>query len=116
MVVVEPGPFTTELFPTSPRPADSDGRVSSCPAVAHDNFANLEAAFHGLFSDESTPTDPMVVVDRIIELTKMKPGTRPFRSVVGVDFGVQAHNDATAPFDAAVLDAFGMTSFATLAS
>ena len=69
-----------------------------------------------MFKDLETPTDPMLVVDRMIALTEMKAGTRPFRSVVGVDFGVQAHNAASESFEAGVLQAFGMTSFATLAS
>jgi NAD(P)-dependent dehydrogenase (short-subunit alcohol dehydrogenase family) len=114
VVVVEPGPFTTSLFPTSPRPADADSRASSYPAVAHETFGNLESAFRGMFSDPDTPTDPALVVDQIIALTDMPSGTRPFRSVVGVDVGVAARNAAVEPFDAAVVEAFGMTSFTKL--
>jgi NAD(P)-dependent dehydrogenase (short-subunit alcohol dehydrogenase family) len=114
VVVVEPGPFTTELFPSSPRPADVEGRVDSYPAVARETFEGMGAAFESMFADPETPTDPQAVVDRIIELTDMKPGTRPFRSVVGVDFGVDERNAAVEPFDAAVLETFGMTAFATL--
>ena len=112
VVVVEPGPFTTELFPTSPRPADTEGRVGTYPAVAQQTFDNMGKAFERMFKDPETPTDPRLVVDRIVELTEMEAGTRPFRSVVGVDFGVRKHNAAAEPFDAAVLEAFGMTSFA----
>jgi len=50
----------------------------------------------------------------MVALTEMKAGTRPFRSVVGVDFGVGDHNAAAESFEAAVLEAFGMKSFATL--
>lgn len=114
LVVVEPGPFATELFPSSPRPADREGRVAGYPAVAHEALAGLEQAFEGMFADPQTPTDPQMVVDRIVELIDMRPGTRPFRSVVGVDVGVVARNAAVEPFDAAVLEAFGLTAFATL--
>jgi NAD(P)-dependent dehydrogenase (short-subunit alcohol dehydrogenase family) len=116
VVVVEPGPFTTSLFPSSPRPADAEGRVETYPAVAHETFENLGGAFDGMFEDPETPTDPGLVVERMIELAEMDPGTRPFRSVVGVDFGVSERNEAAEPRDAAVLEAFGMTSFATLVS
>lgn len=116
VVVVEPGPFATELFPSSPRPTDRDGRAASYPQVAHEAFEGLGKAFEGMFADPQTPTDPTLVVDRIVELTEMQPGTRPFRSVVGVDVGVTARNTAVEPFDAAVLEAFGMTAFATLAT
>ena len=116
VVVVEPGPFTTALFPSSPRPEDTEGRVGTYPAVALQTFENVGRAFEGMFKDPETPTDPRLVVDRIIALTEMNAGARPFRSVVGVDFGVRERNAAAEPFDAAVLEAFGMTSFATLAS
>jgi NAD(P)-dependent dehydrogenase (short-subunit alcohol dehydrogenase family) len=114
VVVVEPGPFATALFPTSPRPADAEGRVGTYPAVAHEAFENVGKAFEGMFNDPNTPTDPEMVVEQIIALTDMRAGRRPFRSVVGVDVGVGERNTAVEPFDAAVLEAFGLTSFATL--
>jgi len=115
VVVVEPGPFETALFPSSPRPKDVEGRIDSYPAVAHEALENLGNAFEGMFNDPGTPTDPVMVVDQVIALADMEPGTRPFRSVVGVDVGVRGRNAAVEPFDAAVLEAFGMTEFATLA-
>ncbi len=45
---------------------------------------------------------------------RMKPGTRPFRSVVGVDFGVRELNASVAPHETALLENLGLTSFATL--
>jgi NAD(P)-dependent dehydrogenase (short-subunit alcohol dehydrogenase family) len=114
VVVLEPGPFTTNLFPGSPRPADVEARAQTYPAVAHEAFVNVGLAFDGMFNDPAVPTDPALVVDRMVELTEMAAGTRPFRSVVGVDVGVAARNAAVEPFDAAVLEAFGMTAFATL--
>ena len=114
VVVVEPGPFATELFPSSPQAADVEGRVDTYPAVARETFEGMNGAFDAMFEDPETPTDPQAVVDCIVELTNMKPGTRPFRSVVGVDFGVEDRNAAVEPFDAGVLEAFGMTAFATL--
>jgi NAD(P)-dependent dehydrogenase (short-subunit alcohol dehydrogenase family) len=114
VVVVEPGPFTTGLFPNSPRPEDADGRAQSYPAAAHHALATIGGAFEGLFQNPETPTDPAIVVDRIIELADMKPGTRPFRSVVGVDFGVRALNASTEAFDAAIIESLGLTSFATI--
>ncbi len=114
VVLVEPGPFTTALFPRSPKPVDKDGRGVSYPAVVHETFAAMGKAFEEVFAAEETPTDPALVVDRIVELAAMKPGTRPFRSVVGVDFGVGELNEANAPREAAVLAAMQLTEFATL--
>lgn len=114
VVVVEPGPFATALFPNSPRPADADNRVATYPAIAHAALESLDHAFEGMFNDPQTPTDPGMVVEQIIALIDAGAGTRAFRSVVGVDVGVRERNAAVEPFDAGVLAAFGMTEFATL--
>jgi len=74
----------------------------------------MDTAFEGIFEDPDVPTDPKDVCNRMVELVNMAPGTRPFRAVVGVDFGVRERNDADAPADAGVLEALGLTEFATL--
>jgi NAD(P)-dependent dehydrogenase (short-subunit alcohol dehydrogenase family) len=114
VVLVEPGPFTTELFPSLRTPADAEGRAASYPAVTHDTLAGMATMFKTLFEDPATPTDPSLVVDRLVELVEMAPGTRPLRSVVGVDVGVAARNAAVEPHDAGLLEAAGLTAFATL--
>jgi len=114
VVSVQPGPFTTELFGQGPAPADDDGRAESYPASVPQARAEMDTAFEGIFADPDVPTDPQMVCDRMVELVNMAPGTRPFRSVVGVDFGVRERNDAVAPQDAGVLEAMGLTEFATL--
>ena len=114
LVVVEPGPFTTELFPQSPRPVDADGRGASYPESAHQTFDDMGKSFEELFEDPDTPTDPALVVDRMIELIDMQPGTRPFRSAVGVDFGVTERNAADESRDEALLETMGLEAFATL--
>ena len=116
VVVVEPGPFTTSLFPNSPKPADADGRAATYPTAASEAFAAMGAAFESLFKNPELPTDPALVVDRVIELVEMKAGTRPFRSVVGVDFGVRDRNAAVEPFDGALREAMGLTAFTKLAT
>jgi len=116
VVIVEPGPFTTELFPRSPKPADTDGRAKTYPPIAQQSFDAMGASFDALFKDPAAPTSPKLVVDRMIELIAMKAGTRPFRSVVGLDFGVRERNAAVEAMDAGLIEAMGMTSFARLAT
>ncbi len=115
VVLVEPGPFTTSLFPSSPHPADADGRTATYPAVVHETLEGTSAAFEGMFADPDTPTDPAIVVDAIADLVAMAPGTRPFRTCLGVDLGVRDRNALLEPLDAGLLEAMGMTDFATLA-
>lgn len=114
VVVVEPGPFTTELFPSTRSPADQEGRLATYPAAVPQALAGLAGMFDVMFNDPATPTDPEMVVDRMIELIAMTPGTRPFRSVVGVDFGVRDRNAAVEPFDAGLFRAAGLEEFVTL--
>lgn len=115
VVIVEPGPFTTSLFPNLVHPADADGRAATYPEAVHEAFEGMGAAFEGLFADPDAPTDPALVVDALAALIAMEPGTRPLRSVVGVDFGIREVNAALDPMDAGLLENMGMTAFATLA-
>lgn len=114
LVVVEPGPFATSLFPSGPRPVDTDGRTASYPAAAEQALGQMGSAFEKIFNDPTMPTDSGLVVDRMAELVEMNAGTRPFRSVVGIDFGTRELNASVEPHEAALMEAMGMTSFTTL--
>lgn len=114
LVVIEPGPFSTLLFPSMRLPADVDQRTGSYPDIVRQTQAAIDSMFAGLMSNPDTPTDPQLVVDRMLELVAMRAGTRPFRSVVGIDFGVTARNAAVEPFDAGLLEAAGLTDFTRL--
>lgn len=115
VTLVEPGPFATELFGQSPRPADADGRIPTYPPAAHEAFTQLMGAFEGMLTDTNTPNDPALFVEQVTALIDTPAGQRPLRTVVGVDAGVRDRNAAVAPFDAGVLSVFGMTEFTTLA-
>lgn len=114
VVVVEPGPFSTDLFPRSPRPSDEEGRAATYPASVAEAEKTYQAAFDRIFADPDAPTDPSLVVDAIVELIDEAPGSRPFRTVVGVDMGVRERNALIAPHDAALLEGLGLSGWATL--
>lgn len=114
VVVVEPGPFTTELFSQSPGPKDQEGRAATYPAIAHETFEGFGAAFEGMFDDPEVPTDPVDVAQRFAELISMTAGTRPFRSVVGVDLGVVARNASDEAHNPPFLEMMGLTEFVRL--
>jgi NAD(P)-dependent dehydrogenase (short-subunit alcohol dehydrogenase family) len=115
VVLVQPGPFPTELFHTGPKPADSERRAESYPALVPKAFEDMGKAFEELFGQADAPTDPGLVVERMVELVAMKAGSRPFRNVVGLDFGVRGLNAAAAPFEAEAVESFGLTEFSKLA-
>jgi hypothetical protein len=106
--------FTTELFGQSPSPEDADGRAATYPSNAHQTFKEMGAAFEGMFEDPEVPTDPKLVVDRIVELIEMAPGTREFRGAVGFDVGVNARNASDEAHDPEFLEMMGLTEFVKL--
>jgi NAD(P)-dependent dehydrogenase (short-subunit alcohol dehydrogenase family) len=115
VVVVEPGPFATELFPRTPKPADEEGRAGSYPAALHQATEGMGAAFEEIFAGDEVNTDPALVVDRFVELVGMAPGTRPFRSVVGFDFGVvDPMNQADEPYYGQLYEAMGLSEVVTI--
>jgi hypothetical protein len=75
----------------------------------------MGAAFEQLFASDEVNTDPDLVVNRFIELVDMAPGTRPFRSLVGFDFGVVGPmNDAAEPLYGQLYEAMGLADVAVI--
>lgn len=114
VVVVEPGPFSTRLFPRAPRPADEDGRADTYPASVVEAETTAQSVFERIFADPDAPTEPSLVVDAIVELVDDAPGSRAFRTVVGVDMGVKERNRLVEPLDDAVLEGLGLSEWAKL--
>ncbi|MCL7958100.1 MAG: SDR family oxidoreductase [marine benthic group bacterium] len=115
VVVVEPGPFSTELFPQAPAPADVDGVAAGYPAGLHEAFEGMGAAFEEMFAGDEVDTDPETVVDSFENLVDMEAGTRPFRTVVGFDFGVvRPMNEFAAGKQAELMTAMGMAEVTKL--
>ena len=104
-IIVEPGPFGTNLLETIPWAEDTQRleeytELSGAPEKMIANFAELYE------SDDAR--DPQEVADAISELIATPTGERPLRTVVGIDYGVTALNQAAAPFQRGVLEGLGM--------
>jgi NAD(P)-dependent dehydrogenase (short-subunit alcohol dehydrogenase family) len=107
-VIVEPGPFPSNLISSSPEPSDqtvlaSYGEVAAIPGQikAHANDGQ----------DEANPPRPQRVADAIAELVEATE-RRPLRTVVmpeGLDFGVHRLNEAVRPIQNEMLTSFGMS-------
>lgn len=108
-VIVEPGPFPSNLISSSPEPSDqavlaSYGEVAAIPGQikAHANDGH----------DEANPPRPQMVADAIARLVEATE-RRPLRTVImpeGMDLGVQRLNDAVSPIQNDLLSALGMSS------
>ena len=108
VVLVEPGPFATELFQGTVHAEDAEQRASTYPPAVNGAYEEMGQAFEGIFADPEAPTDPAIVVQGVTDLVAMAPGTRPLRTCFGLDFGVVERNEASAPFDQALYESMGM--------
>lgn len=106
VVLVEPGPFATNFFGSMINSADAD------VAAAYEHVGGFMQGFGDqvteMFKDENAPTDPMIVVDIFENLINTPAGSRPLRTIAGLDFGFQALNDAVEPIRKAGLEAMGL--------
>lgn len=114
VVLVEPGPFKTELFGQSPKPKDADQRAPTYPPALLAGIDAMGQMFAKVFEDPTAPTDAGLVVDLFVALADQAPGTRALRTAVGLDFGVNAFNQQAVAFDASVLEGMGLTAVAKL--
>ncbi len=99
-VVVEPGPFATNLLGTNDPPRDQEclaayGPVADIPSKV---TQNIEAGLQ----------DPQVAVDSIVNLIESPTGERPFRTVPGFDFGLRPVNAAKEIAQQGLLEALAL--------
>ena len=109
MVLVEPGPFATNFF-GSIIPA-KDAEVASAYQHVVEFGQGFGQQVTEMFKDDDAPTDPMIVVKIFEDLIEAPAGSRPLRTIAGLDFGFQALNDAVEPIRKANLDAMGLTDW-----
>lgn len=109
VVIVEPGPFSTDFFGNIKQPKDDE--IASAYSHIQEFIGGFGQQVTSLFEDENAPTDPMIVVETFDELINMPDGSRPLRTIAGMDFGFQALNDAVEPIRKASLDAFGVSDW-----
>ncbi len=109
VVLVEPGPFSTKFFDNmTPAMEESIANAYKHVGEFSEGFANQVME---MFEDENIPTDPMIVVEIFEKLINMTPGSRPLRTIAGLDFGFQALNDAVEPLRKASLEGMGVAEW-----
>lgn len=106
VVIVEPGPFATSFL--SNIVPSMDEEIAKSYTHVSEFMDGFVKQLTEMFDDQTTPTDPMLVVEAIGKLVDMPAGTRPLRTIVGLDFGSQALNDATEPLRKAGLEGLGL--------
>ncbi|MCK5699742.1 MAG: SDR family NAD(P)-dependent oxidoreductase, partial [Cyclobacteriaceae bacterium] len=106
VVIVEPGPFATSFFENIVGAEDAE------IAAAYKHVGEFMDGFGkqvmNMFEDENAPTDPMVISKTYEKLIDTPVGSRPLRTIAGLDFGFQALNDAVEPIRRAGLESMGI--------
>lgn len=107
VVLVEPGPFATNFFGTIIQAEDEN------VAKAYQHVGEFVEGFGNnvmsLFEDDEAPTDPMIIVKIFEKLIRLPAGSRPLRTIGGLDFGFQQVNDAVEPIRKGILEAMELS-------
>ncbi|WP_040280035.1 SDR family oxidoreductase [Psychroserpens damuponensis] len=104
-VIVEPGPFATNL-------AASFVPEARTEIVAQNS--DLQSIFHGMMEGFATLMQsqdipaPTLVAEAYLDLAEMPQGSRPTRTVVGLPFGADQVNQLTQPIQDGSLKAYQM--------
>ena len=101
VVIVEPGPFSTNFFGNI-IPAQ-DEEVASAYNHVTEFIEGFGKQVEGMFANDEAPTDPIIVVKIFENLINQSNGSRPLRTIAGLDLGFQALNDAVEPLRKASL-------------
>jgi NAD(P)-dependent dehydrogenase (short-subunit alcohol dehydrogenase family) len=109
VVIVEPGPFSTNFFGNLSTPSDPE--IAAAYAHVSEFGQGFTKQVTQLFADEDAPTDPMVVVEAFERLIDTPAGSRPLRTIAGLDFGYQAFNDAVEPIRKQTLESMGIAEW-----
>ena len=112
VVLVQPSAFPTPMYTTIQQPADSDraaayGAVGEIPGAMFQHFMTT-------FQAPNAP-NPHDVAEAIAKLVAQPKGSRPARTVVGAAFGSDIVNEQTAPVQAHVVEALGLSHLAKVA-
>jgi NAD(P)-dependent dehydrogenase (short-subunit alcohol dehydrogenase family) len=111
VALIQPSGYPTAMYANMQGPADASrvedyGDVAKIPGAMLEHLGNMLSAPNAPKAQE--------VVDAICHLIAQPAGARPFRTVVGPDFGAKTINAQTAPIQAEVLKGLGLGHLDTL--
>tara|TARA_A100001015_G_scaffold255697_1_gene297313 strand:+ start:1684 stop:2571 length:888 start_codon:yes stop_codon:yes gene_type:complete len=104
-VIIEPGPFSTQLIDNSPRPEDLE-RLKYYGDLAHAPEQTMQY-FKQIMKD-NPDCNPKLVSEVILNLIKTEYGSRPLRTTCGDDYGVKEINSVIEKYQLKVLNKMGL--------
>ena len=111
VALVQPSAYPTQMYGSAAQPVDAGrvaeyGEVGKIPGAMFQHFMTLFES-----SDAPNPQDVAEAISALIDAPK---GTRPARTVVGMSFGADTLNAATAPVQAEVIKGLGLDHLETV--
>jgi NAD(P)-dependent dehydrogenase (short-subunit alcohol dehydrogenase family) len=106
-VIVEPGPFQTNLKASQQAPEDASV-VAAYGELGDFQQRVSQAVMPLVLAAGVEKTDPQLVADSIVGFIDMPRGSRPLRATVGLDFHTADLNRAAAPHQRAFLELLGV--------
>jgi len=100
VAIIEPGAFATEIFGKVVGPDDAER------ASAYSSLDAANAAFSATLGEQAQGRDPKEVADAILHVANLPAGSRPLRTSVPPNPGVDAINAAVAPIQREILGSF----------
>jgi NAD(P)-dependent dehydrogenase (short-subunit alcohol dehydrogenase family) len=106
VALVQPSAYPTPMYASVQQPADTDRAAAykSVGEIPGTMFKHFMATFQA--ADAPNPHD---VAEAIAKLVGLPKGSRPARTVVGAAFGSDTVNEQTAPVQARVVEALGLS-------
>jgi NAD(P)-dependent dehydrogenase (short-subunit alcohol dehydrogenase family) len=100
VAIIEPGAFATEIFGKVVGPDDAER------AAAYSSLDAANAAFSASLGEQAQSRNPQEVADAILHVANLPAGSRPLRTSVPANPGVDAINAAVAPIQREILASF----------
>ena len=106
-VIIEPGPFPTNLIKNSPRPQDTEclkdyGELEGAAEKTMQSFKE--------FMKNNPDCDSNLISKEVLKLIRLPYGKRPLRTVCGLDYGVKNINSETEKHQLELLQQLGLSN------
>lgn len=105
-VIIEPGPFPTNLIKNAPRPEDTKS-LEDYGELA--NAAEQTMQYFKDFMKNNPECDSNLISEAILKLINLSYGERPLRTVCGLDYGVSEINSITEKYQLNILQQMGLS-------
>lgn len=104
-IIIEPGPFETNLIKNSPRPQDLESIKDYGNLI---NAAEETMQHFQQFMKDNPDCNPNLISKIVLKLINTEYGKRPLRTTCGIEYGVKELNDIVEKYQLEILKKMNM--------